>query len=224
MWCRLKDSRSELQVISNPRAGSPALQHAVLWSHGDLAVGSHPASRPSRSKLRGMGPNWNYFWTGFLLVFACLAAGHAELQVGDKFPPLDASTLVDGTPPATAGQVTLVDFWASWCAPCKASFPVYAQLQTDYRSRGLVIVAVSVDENQAPYAAFVRQQAPPFATLRDRTHQLVMQVKVMVMPTCYLLGRDGRVRYIHVGFHGAKTDQEIRRELDLLFAETLPSP
>ena len=224
MWSRLKDPRSELRGISNPRAWSPARQPAVLWSRGDLAVGSHPASRPSRSKLRGIGPKWNNFWTGPLLVFACLAAAHAELQVGDKFPPLDATTLADGTPPTTAGQVTLVDFWASWCAPCKASFPVYAQLQTDYQSRGLVIVAVSVDENQAPFAAFVRQQAPPFATLRDRTHQLVSQVKVPVMPTCYLLGRDGRVRFVHAGFHGAKTDQEIRRELDLLIAEPLPSP
>ena len=73
-------------------------------------------------------------------------------------------------------------------------------------------------------AAFVKQQTPPFITLRDRAHQLVSQVKVPVMPTCYLLGRDGRVRFVHAGFHGAKTDQEIRHELDLLIAEPLPSP
>jgi thiol-disulfide isomerase/thioredoxin len=162
-------------------------------------------------------------WAGSLLVFACLAGGHAEMLVGDKFPPLDASALAGGTPPATAGKVTLVDFWASWCDPCKVSFPTYAQLHADYRSRGLVIVAVSVDENQTKFEAFVKQQAPPFATLRDKAHQLVSQVKVPTMPTCYLLGRDGRVRFVHQSFHGAETDREIRREIDLLLTETPPS-
>ncbi len=117
-----------------------------------------------------------------------------------------------------------MDFWASWCAPCKASFPAYARLQADYRARGLVIVAVSVDENQAKFTAFVKQEAPPFATLRDHTHQLVNQVRVPAMPTCYLLGRDGRVRFIHQGFHGAETDREIRRQIDALLAEPPPSP
>lgn len=163
------------------------------------------------------------FWAGALLVLACLAGGHAEMQVGDKFPPLDASTLTGGLPPATTGRITLVDFWASWCAPCKMSFPTYAQLQADYRSRGLVIIAVSVDENHTAFESFVKRQAPPFATLRDKSHQLVNQVKVPAMPTCYLLDRDGRVRFAHQGFHGAETDRLIRREIDRLLAEPTPS-
>lgn len=159
-----------------------------------------------------------------LLVGAGLAGGYAELRVGELFPPLEARALEGGTPPATAGRVTLVDFWASWCAPCKASFPAYAQLQADYRSRGLVIVAVSVDENEQAFAAFIRQQAPPFAALRDKSHQLVSQVRVPAMPTCYLLDRDGRVRFVHRGFHGAENDREIRREIDRLLAEAPSSP
>ena len=161
-------------------------------------------------------------WAGCLLVFACLASGRAEMQVGEKFPPLDAFAFAGGPLPATAGEVTLVDFWASWCDPCKKSFPTYAQLHADYRSRGLVIVAVSVDENQATFEAFVKKQAPPFATLRDKARQLVSRVKVPAMPTCYLLGRDGRVRFVHQGFHGAETDRKIRREIDFLLAETPP--
>ena len=163
-------------------------------------------------------------WAACLLVFACVTSGHAAIQVGDEFPQLDASALTGGTPPTTAGKITLVDFWASWCAPCKMSFPIYAQLYTTYQSHGLVIVAVSADEDQAAYDAFVKKQAPPFATLRDKTHQLVSQVKVPAMPTCYLLSRDGRVRFVHQGFHGAATDQAIRREIDSLIAETSPSP
>jgi thiol-disulfide isomerase/thioredoxin len=163
-------------------------------------------------------------WAACLLGFACLGSAYASIQVGDKFPSFDATALAGGKLPDTDGKVTLVDFWASWCAPCKMSFPIYAQLHANYESRGLVIVAVSADENQSAFDAFVKKQSPPFTTLRDKTHQLVSQVKVPAMPTCYLLGRDGRVRFVHRGFHGAETDQEIRREIDALLAETSPSP
>jgi len=162
-------------------------------------------------------------FAGSLLLCLGLTGGCTELKVGEEFPPLDAITWEGGAPPVLAGKVTLVDFWASWCAPCKASFPAYAQLHADYRARGLVIVAVSVDENRAKFAAFVQQQAPPFTTLRDQNHQLVSLVKVPAMPTCYLLGRDGRVRFVHQGFHGAETEQHLRQEIDALLAEPLPS-
>lgn len=155
-----------------------------------------------------------------LLVLICSVSSHAAIQVGDPFPPLDAHALSGGPIPAITGKITLIDFWASWCAPCKVSFPVYAQLHKAYESRGLVIVAVSADENQAAFEAFVKKEAPPFTTLRDKSHQLVSEVKVPAMPTSYLLGRDGRVRFIHQGFHGATTDQEIRREIEMLLAES----
>ena len=153
-----------------------------------------------------------------MLVLAAAGIARAAITVGAAFPPLAASDL-DGVLPATAGKVVLVDFWASWCAPCQDSFPAYAKLCADYARRGLVTVAVSVDENPAAYAAFVKRFHPPFAAVRDRAQQLVRAVDVPTMPTCYLLGRDGRVRYVHVGFHGGDTDRALRREIDTLLAE-----
>jgi thiol-disulfide isomerase/thioredoxin len=169
-------------------------------------------------------PYRHKIWLASLLVLACFTRAHAAIHVGDKFPVLDASAFEGGTPPATAGLVTLVDFWASWCAPCKMSFPVYAQLYSRFSHQGFIILAVSADENQAAYSAFVKKEAPPFATVRDKTHQLVSQVKVPAMPTCYLLGRDGRVRFIHQGFHGAETDRELRQEIESLLAEPPQQP
>jgi thiol-disulfide isomerase/thioredoxin len=156
-------------------------------------------------------------------VLGSSVALRAETKVGDPFPALSSAglvTLAGSEVPASAGKVMLVDFWASWCAPCKASFPMMAQLHKDYASRGLVIAAVGVDEKPAAAVAFARKLAPPFATLHDKEHKLVKEVVVPTMPTSYLVGRDGRVRFVHQGFHGDTTDRQLRKEIELLLAET----
>jgi thiol-disulfide isomerase/thioredoxin len=153
----------------------------------------------------------------------CLAGPamvHAQVKVGDQFPALGAAELTGGSLPETKGHVVLVDFWASWCAPCKASFPAFARIHADYAAKGLVIVAVSVDEKPAAYAAFVKKWHPPFAALHDAAQKLVSEVQVPAMPTSYLIGRDGRVRFVHSGFHGDATERELREHIDLLLAET----
>jgi thiol-disulfide isomerase/thioredoxin len=163
--------------------------------------------------------SWNkHRILGALLAFAALAPLRADVTAGAAFPAL-ASAGLAGDLPATAGKVLLVDFWASWCAPCKASFPAYARLQAAYAARGLVIVAVSVDDDPAAYAAFVKKFAPPFATVRDTTQQLVRTVSVPTMPTSYLVGPDGKVRHVHSGFHGEETEQALRAEIEALLVE-----
>ena len=165
------------------------------------------------------------FFAASLLAFALslIPSVHAETKIGDAFPALAAAGLVPlgdtAESPSTAGKVVLVDFWASWCAPCKASFSMMAQLHKDFAARGLVIVAVGIDEKPAAAAAFVRKLAPPFVTLHDREQTLVKQVVVPTMPTSYLLGRDGRVRFVHQGFHGDATERELRKELESLLTE-----
>jgi thiol-disulfide isomerase/thioredoxin len=153
------------------------------------------------------------------LAAANLCSVRAQVSTGDAFPSLTGAGLTGGEVPAIAGHVAIVDFWASWCAPCKASFPAFARIQTDYAARGVVIVAVSVDEKSAAYAAFVKKWQPPFVALLDSQQKLVQVVKVPSMPSSYVLGRDGRVRFVHVGFHGAATESELRQQLDTVLAE-----
>ncbi len=147
--------------------------------------------------------------------FLALAGGAAaQVGTGDAFPPLPASAKA-----AAAGRVALVDFWATWCAPCKASFPVYARLYRDFSDRGLAIVGVCVDESPAQYAAFVAKAKPPFATVLDDGQRLVKAVQVPTMPTSYVLDRTGKVRFVHAGFHGSETDAQLRREIEQLLRE-----
>jgi thiol-disulfide isomerase/thioredoxin len=162
----------------------------------------------------------------FALWFAGSAGARAEIKVGDLFPSLANAGLVNlagGDLPATAGQVVLVDFWASWCAPCKASFPAMARLHQEFGGKGLVVTAISVDEKAAAATAFWKRLAPPFATLHDRELKLVKAVVVPAMPTSYLLARDGQVRYVHRGFRGDSTERELRQQIQILIAEKTAS-
>ncbi len=158
------------------------------------------------------------------LALVCAALARAEIKVGDTFPAFAANGVVaisGGALPATTGQVVLVDFWASWCTPCKASFPTLAKIHTDFAPRGFILAAVSVDEKPAAAAAFAKKLAPPFPTLHDREQKLVKQVVVPTMPTSYLVDRTGKVRFIHDGFHGEATDKLLRQQIATLLAEKL---
>jgi thiol-disulfide isomerase/thioredoxin len=151
------------------------------------------------------------------LLLGTVLSIHADTHIGDLFPSLSGS--LTGDLPDTQNKIVLVDFWATWCAPCKASFPVYKNLQTDFNTQGFIVVAVSVDTVASAYTRYITTTPPGFFTIRDTSQTLVKQVNVPVMPTSYLLGKDGRVKYIHMGFHSSKTELELRKEITTLLAE-----
>lgn len=157
-----------------------------------------------------------------LALVASLGVARAQIKTGDVFPAPAAHGVVNlagGDLPATQGRIVLVDFWASWCAPCKASFPMMARLQKDYAARGFTVIAVGIDEKPVLATAFWKKMAPPFPTLHDPAQTLVQKVVPPTMPTSYLVDREGRVRFIHNGFHGDATERELRKQIDTLLAE-----
>lgn len=157
-----------------------------------------------------------------LVLLAVQCAQAKQLKVGDAFPDIGKAGLQgDGNLPADLrGKVLLVDFWASWCGPCKLSFPVLNELHTKYGSQGLVIVGISVDDAKKAMETFLRKTPAQFPVLHDGGHQLVSQVEVATMPTSFLIDRSGVVRFIHTGFHGEKTRADYIREVESLLKDT----
>ncbi len=153
------------------------------------------------------------------LILLLALESRAQIQPGDRLPWPLMREMAGADAPAVEGRVVLVDFWASWCAPCKASFPALTQLHQDYAARGLLIMAVGVDAKAAAYAEFRQKMSPPFSTLHDARQQLAGTFKVPVMPTSYLFGRDGRLRTVHRGFYGRTTESALRHEIESLLNE-----
>jgi thiol-disulfide isomerase/thioredoxin len=154
-------------------------------------------------------------------ILLCSLLSMAALKKGDTLPNLDAFKL-EGNVPRTGGQVVLLDFWASWCGPCKESFPQMDKLNKQYAGRGLVIVAVSVDEHRENMERFVKSMNVSFATVRDAQQKLVAAADVQSMPTSFLIDRAGKVRFVHSGFHGEQTVREYRAEIETLLQEKAP--
>jgi thiol-disulfide isomerase/thioredoxin len=153
-----------------------------------------------------------------LVLAGCACLLPAQPGVGDPLPDWAGAGL-EGSLPDTGGRVLLVDFWASWCAPCKESFPDLAGIHRDFTGRGVTLVAISVDKNPRDYAAFLKKYAPPFATVRDTRQEYVAAVGVPAMPTTVVVGRDRKIRAIFPGYHGEKTGTALRAALEAALAE-----
>ncbi len=151
-----------------------------------------------------------------LLAGTCFTA-NAALKVGDTLPNLGSYSLEGKLPENCEGKIVIVDFWASWCLPCAASFPVLDELQQKYGKK-LVVVAVNVDEKESNMNSFLKKHAVSFDVLRDAGQKLVATVEPETMPTSFILDQTGKVRFLHNGFHGESTRKEYIQEIESLLS------
>jgi cytochrome c biogenesis protein CcmG/thiol:disulfide interchange protein DsbE len=105
------------------------------------------------------------------------------------------------------GKVVVLDFWASWCVPCRHSFPWMNEIQEKYADEGLVVIAVNLDNQASDAEAFLQKYPAKFSIHYDHERQLARQYAVEAMPSSFLIGRDGTVKERHLGFKVAKTDE-----------------
>lgn len=153
------------------------------------------------------------------LLAAGISPAAAAVKVGDAFPDLATFQLEGKLPADCAGKIVIVDFWASWCKPCKQSFPALNELQAKYAAQGVVIIAINVDENRADMDDFLKKIPATFPIVRDASQKLVGQTGINTMPSSFVIDRTGKVRFAHSGFHGDDTKKTYIAEIESLLAQ-----
>ncbi len=139
------------------------------------------------------------------------------LDTGAPAPGLDVPGTKDAISlAAMKGKVVYVDFWASWCKPCKQSFPFLNELQAKYQARGLNVVGINVDAKREDADAFLAETPAQFAVGFDPKGESAKRFDVKAMPSSVIVGRDGKVVAVHRGFR-----PEDRAEIERLVASAL---
>ena len=137
-------------------------------------------------------------------------------------PALSMAALGEGgaavTIPALKGSVVYVDFWASWCVPCRLSMPALDELYKRNKSRGFAVVGVNKDATPADAKRFLAKVPVSFALVRDGADAAAKGFDVKAMPSGYLIDRKGIVRAVHRGFT-AETGAALEKEIDSLLKE-----
>jgi len=117
---------------------------------------------------------------------------------------------------AYEGKVVVLDFWASWCVPCRRSFPWWNTMQAKYADDGLVIIGVNLDNELDSAAEFLEAFPADFHIYYDKQKELAKSYGVQAMPSSYILGRDGELIKKHFGFKVKQQD-----EFEALLVEAL---
>jgi thiol-disulfide isomerase/thioredoxin len=146
----------------------------------------------------------------------------AAIGIGDRIPEFRLATAKAAAFSSTdlAGSVTCIDFWASWCAPCRRALPALDVIARRHADQGLRVLAVSIDDDPAGAARFLEKLVPGTAltALFDPDGELMARFGAAGMPALYLVDRDGVVRRIESGY-GPERLEAIEHDVERLLRE-----
>ncbi len=149
----------------------------------------------------------------FLILFACTAsAGNPPKSLVTIDSVIDDSALL-------RDKVVYVDFWASWCTPCRLSFPFMNHLLTKYGDKGLAVIAINLDRTSAEAEQFLDDMRSNLQVVFDSTGSLAKIYGLEALPSSFIYGRDGVLRTKHEGFY-PKDTLSLDSLVNSLLAET----
>lgn len=114
------------------------------------------------------------------------------------------------------GQVVLINFWASWCGPCRQEMPILQKIHDRYEPMGFTVLGVNVDEKQDKARRIVERLDVSFPLLLDTEQYVSEAYEVNAMPFSVLVGRDGKINYIHRGYKPGDENLYVNRLKQLL--------
>jgi thiol-disulfide isomerase/thioredoxin len=157
----------------------------------------------------------------FVMLTGVICLNASATEVGQPAPQFTLPTFQQDQPTALkqfAGKVVYLDFWASWCAPCRTSFPLLNKLHEKLKAKGFEVVAVNLDEDKANAEKFLKEFKVDFTVLRDAKGEWADKFVVESMPTSFIIDKQGVVQNIHHGF--ASDDiKELEEKITQLLAQ-----
>ena len=160
--------------------------------------------------------------TSFTVAIALVALSSEWLAAAPPKPaPNIALPTADGTTVQLntyKGKVLLVDFWASWCIPCKTAFPALDSIYREYQPRGLEVLAVNLDERRRDADAFLGNHPHRMTVLFDPKGASPVAFGVQGMPSSFVIDKAGNIRFTHMGYSG-NVDESYRQEITQLLGE-----
>jgi peroxiredoxin len=143
-------------------------------------------------------------------------------QVGKPAPDFSVAAVVNGSGKVTLndlrGKVVLLDFWGTFCEPCKKSFPKLQDLNTKYGASGLKILGISEDDEKGEIPSFASSLGAKFTLGWDQDKSIARSYKPSTMPSSFLIDKNGVIRYAHVGYHDGE-ELEVEKEIKELLAQ-----
>jgi cytochrome c biogenesis protein CcmG/thiol:disulfide interchange protein DsbE len=142
------------------------------------------------------------------LFFTVSVFGAGSRQMNSRTAPLFNLPTQTGSISLDAfrGKVVYVDFWASWCIPCRQSFPWMKTMYEKYSAQGFEIIAINLDKKTEDAEEFISEFFPPFTIAFDPEGKIAEAYDVPTMPSSFLINREGMIVYSHAGFDSKKTE------------------
>lgn len=158
------------------------------------------------------------FFISFVIIF-CSFTSAVKADELIKAPPVKLASLTNPQQQISLeeykGNIIYLDFWASWCAPCRKSLPLLNELRNELNAKGFEVLAINVDEERADGLRFLDEYPVDYPTLFDNG-DAASAYQLRGMPTAYLIDREGNLHSQHVGFNPNDMPTIRKKIMDLL--------
>jgi thiol-disulfide isomerase/thioredoxin len=169
--------------------------------------------QPAYKKIQSITKIFQLIFVLLFTSFIFLSSAHAKNST-----KISSKVQLDTLIKHHQGDVIYLDFWASWCGPCRKSFPWMNKIQSEHQSEGFTVISINVDSEQTLATEFLTNNPAKFTVVYDPKGELARFFKIQGMPSSLIIDKKGNIKYAHSGFYTERTsqyEQEIKQLLAL---------